>query len=325
MRYIQIILILFLIIGCSKKEQIDKNFTSKYWNLCVNEKDSSLIEYKNQALHFENGVAYFFNKKIANYSISNDTLIICDTSYYDKSIIDNGIRSEGKVDITFHKFIKNDSLYRVTYKYLIGKILKANSDSLIIDKIEGYGFPVKYQDQYKFYNDTLLYDSSLTIDTIEFSSSLCYGSCPAIAMKIHRGLNFEFWGGKYADTKGFHKGEITKSQFDKFERLIRIANIENNDSEFYPPIDAPYVELIIDYNNNKTKRFWGYLRDFPARVKNVGFEMFELYKTSSLDSYNCELIFEVELDIPEKRVPPPPPPPELREEILNDDIEINEI
>jgi len=327
MKYTSIIFILIFIIGCSIKEPIDKNFTTKYWNLCVNEKDSNLIDYKDQALHFENGVAYFFNKKIANYSFSNDTLIICDTSYYDKWIIDNGIRSKGKVDITFHKFIKNDSLYRVTYKYLIGKILKANSDSLIIDKIEGYGFPFKYLDQYKFYNDTLLYDTNLTVDTIEFSSSLCYGSCPAIAIKIDNGLNFDFWGGKYADKKGFYKGEITKLQFDKFENLIRIANIENNDSEFYLPIDAPHVELIIDYNKNKTKRFCGYLGDFPARVKNVGYAMFDLYKTSSLDSCNRELTFAVELDIPEKRVPPPPPPPppELLDEVLNNDVEINEI
>ncbi len=321
MRYIQLILILTLIVSCSKREQIDKDFTSKYWNLCVYENDSSLQNYEDQALHFEKGVAYFYNKKIANYTVSNDTLIICDTSYYAKWIINNGIRSEGKVDITFHKFIKNDSLYRVTYKYLVGKILKANSDTLIIDKIEGYGFPFKYQNQYKFYNDTLLYDLNLNVDTIEFSSSLCYGSCPAIALKIDKGLNLEFWGGKNADKQGFYKGEITKSQFDKFESLIRIANIENNDSEFYPPIDAPYVELIIDYNDNKTKRFWGYLIDFPARVKNVGFEMFDLYKTSSLDSCGCELTFTVELNIPEKRVPPP----ELLEEILKEDIEINEI
>jgi len=326
MRYIQTVLILILIVSCSKKEQIDKDFTSKYWNLCVIENDSSLLKYKDQALHFENGVAYFYNEKIANYSVSNDTLMICDTSYYDKWIIDNGIRSSAKVDIEFHKFIKNDSLYRVTYKYLVGKILKADSDSLIIDKIEGYGSPFKYQDKYRFYNDTLLYDLSLTVDTIEFSSSLCYGSCPAIALKIDKGLNFEFWGGKYADKKGYYKGEITKLQFDKFESLIRIANIEINDSEFYPPVDAPYVELIIDYNGNKTKRFWGYLRDFPARVQNVGFEMFDLYKISSLDSCDYELTFTVELDIPEKRVPPPPPPPpELLEEILKEYIEINEI
>lgn len=283
MRYIQTILILVLLICCSKKEQIDKNFTSKYWNLCVNEKDSSLIKYKDEALYFENGVAYFNSNMIAKYSISNDTLIICDTSYYDKWIIDNGIRSEGKVDSKFHKLIENDSLYRVTYKYFIGKIIKANSDSLIIDKIEGYGFPFKYQDRYVFYNDSLRNDSSMTVDTIEFSSSLCYGRCPEIAIKIDRDLNFEFWGGKHADKIGYYKGKITKSQFEKFENLIRIANIEKTDSEYFLPIDAANTELIIDYNNNKTKRFNGYLRYFPARVKSLGFEMFDLYKTSSLD------------------------------------------
>ena len=70
-----IILTLVFIVGCTEKEQIDRNFTSKYWNLKVNKNDSNLIEYKDQALYFKNGAAYFFDKKIANYSISNDTHI----------------------------------------------------------------------------------------------------------------------------------------------------------------------------------------------------------------------------------------------------------
>lgn len=324
MRHILTVLILIFIFGCSTKEPIDKNFTSKYWNLNIKEQDSNLIKYKDQALYFNKGVAYFFDKKIANYSISNDTLIICDTSYYDKWIIDNGIRSSAKVDIKFHKYIKDDSLYRVTYKYLIGKILKANTDSLIIKRIEGYGFPFKYNNIYRFYNDTMLYDLNIKVDSIEFSSSLCYGSCPAIAIKIDKGLNLNFWGGKYSDKQGYFKGQISKSQIDRFENLIRIANIEKNDSEYEPPIDAPYVELIIDYNSNKTKRFWGYLWDFPPRIRNIGLEMFDLYKYSSLDSCDCKLNFDVQLDIPELRIPPPPPP-EMIEEMFRDDIEINEI
>lgn len=328
MRNILVILILVSVIGCSTKEQIDANFTSKYWNLSINENDSSLIEYKDQTLYFEKGIAYFYDKKLANYSLSNDTLIICDTSYYDKWIIDNGIRSSAKVNTNFHKFIKNDSLYRVTYTYLIGKILKSNNDSLIIKRIEGYGVPFKYKDKYEFYNDTLLFDLNIKLDTIEFSSSLCYGSCPAIAIKLDKGLNYNFWGGIYADKQGFYKGQISKSQFDHFKNLIRIANIEQNDSEYYPPDDAPYVELIIDYNNNKTKRFWGYLWDFPPRIKNIGLELFDLYKSSSIDSCDYMLDFEVELDIPEKRVPPPPPPPlppGLIDEMFKYDIKIDEI
>jgi len=312
MRYIQTILILVSIIACSKEKQIDENFTSKYWNLCINEKDSALIKYKDQALHFKDGAVYFINEKIANYSISNDTLIVCDTSYYEKGKIENVIHSNGKVDITFYKRIENDSLYQVTFKYLIGRVLKVDSDSLVIDVIEGYGFPFKFQDLLKFYNDSLLYDQDIKIDTIEFSNSLCYGSCPAIAMKIDKGLNYEFWGGENADKKGFYKGKITKEQFDAFEKLIRIANIEGNDSEYFPPIDAPYVELIIDYNIGKTKKFWGYMNDFPVRVKNVGLEMFDLYKSSSLDTCDCELQFEVHLHV---QAPPPPPPPEF--EILS--------
>src|SRR5690606_22306753 len=162
------------------------------------------------------------------------------------------------------------------------------------------------------------------VDTIEFSSSLCYGNCPAVAIKIDKGLNLNFWGGKHSEKQGYFKGQISKSQFDKFENLTRIANIEKNDSLYEPPIDASYVELIFDYNSNKTKRFWGYLGDFPPRIKNIGLEMYNLYKSSSLDSCDCKLNFDVQLDIPEERIPPPPPPPGLIEEMFKDDIEINE-
>ncbi|WP_282037653.1 DUF6438 domain-containing protein [Saccharicrinis aurantiacus] len=327
MRYIQLTLILVLMISCSNQKQINKGITSIYWNLHVNYNDSNLLKFKDQALYFKKGVSYFFDNKIANYSISNDTIIICDTSYYKKWIVDKGISSVAKVETKFHEVINDDSLYRVTYKYLVGKIKKVDSDSLVIEKIEGFGFPFKYQDVFRFYNDTYLYDKDLRVDTIEFSNSLCYGNCPAIAMKIDKGLNFDFWGGKYSDKKGFRKGVITNSQFNQLESLIRIANIENNITDFYPPVDAPYVEIIIDYNNNKTKRFWGYVGDFPVRLKNVALEMFELYKTSSLDSCGCKLTFEVELDIPEKRVPPPPPPEEILkvfEDVLKEEVEIDD-
>ncbi len=313
MKSILAILILLFIVRCSKKEQIDENFTSKYWNLSITKNDSNLIEYENQALYFEKGIAYFYNKKIGNYSIIQDTLIIRDTSYYDKWMIVNGIRSSAKVDVNFYKFIKDDSLYKVTYTYLIGKILKANNDSLIIKKIEGYGIPFKYKEQYEFYNDTSQYDVNIDLDTIEFSSSLCYGNCPAIAIKIDKGLNYNYWGGEYADKQGCYSGKILESQFDQLEKMVRIANIEKNKSDYYPPVDAPYVELIIDYNNNKTKRFRGYLSDFPLRIANIGLKLSDLCKPSSINSYGCELNFEVELDIPEKRVSPPTPPPRLIE------------
>jgi hypothetical protein len=52
--------------------------------------------------------------------------------------------------------------------------------------------------------------------------------------------------------------------------------------------------------------------------------MFNLYKSSSLDSCDCKLNFDVQLDIPELRIPPPPPPGMI-EEMFKDDIEINEI
>lgn len=311
MKYIFFILVLVVFTGCSQKEPVNEVVVGKYWNLCVDANNSNLLDYKDQPLYFKNSSAYFFNKRLAIYSFSNDTLVICDTSYYDKRVINNGIRYEGKVNITFHKIVRNDSLFRVTNKFFVGKVLKANSDSLIIDKIEGYGLPFKYQDQYKFYNDTLLYDLNLNVDTIEFSSSLCYGKCPAIAMKIDKNLNYYCWGGNFAHKQGYFQGKVSQEQFDKLENLIRIANIMNNETGFAPPIDAPHIELIIDYNGSKTKLFCGFLRDYPPRIRNIGIEMLNLYDNSNLDTCNRELEFSVRLDVPRARPnePPPPPPP----------------
>lgn len=293
--------------SCSKPTPIDSCFTTKYWNISVSEKDTNLFKYLNQPLFFENGNVYFDNKEIGKYLLSNDTIIISDTAYYDKWVIKNGIDSDAKTKIDFDKVYDRDSVYRVIYIYLIGKIIKADQDSLIIEKIEGYGIPFRFNKMYKFYNDTLLYDSKLNIDSIEFSSSLCFGSCPALAIKITKDLNYYYWGGRNSKPKGFFKGKITRHQFDYLENTVRISNINLQDSTNNLPSDAPLVDLLIYYNKTKSKHFIGYLPYFPPRIKNIGYKFFEIYENIQVDTTDSNLKFKVYRDMPEN-IPPPPPP-----------------
>lgn len=318
MRALLLLLIVSSVISCHSDENIKIDLTSKYWNLVVAEKDSNLIDNNNYTLYFEDNVAFFYNERIANFSISNDTLIICDTSYFDKWVIDNGISSKGEVDVKFYDKINGDSLYRVTYKYLIGKILKISKDSLIIEKIEGSGYPFGALKRYCFFNDTALYNKELTIDTIEISTSLCFGKCPAIALKIDKEYKLEYWGGEFADKQGFFCSELPKSDFRILQDIIRVANIEEKRDTFLPPCDAPSVEIIINYNNNKTKRFWGLLGNFPGRLKQFGLHLLNLSKTIAMDSCTAKMNFKVKLDIPKKEVKTSEPQVILElEEVLN--------
>lgn len=317
MRNLLLLVILTSLISCHSDEIIKIDLTTKYWNLVVEDKDSNLIDNNNYTLYFEDNIAFFSNERIANFSINHDTLIICDTSYFEKWVIDNGIYSKGKVDVEFYDKIKDDSLYRVTYIYLLGKILKISKDSLVIEKIEGYGYPFGKLNHYSFYNDTKLYNKELIVDTIEISSSLCFGKCPAIALKIDKNYKLEYWGGAFANKQGFFCSELPKADFDKLQDINRVANIEEKRDTFIPLCDAPSVEMIINYNNNKKKRFWGYLMRFPGRLKQLGIHLLNLSKTIAMDSCTSRINFKVKLDTPRKEIIPPKPPENLKvDEVL---------
>lgn len=313
MKNIIIISVVLILISCSEKETEKFDFTKHYWNLVVKDNDSNLIDFRNQPLYFIDNDAYFSNRRIGSYRIQGDKIIICDTSYYPKWIdpkwvSNNGIKSDARVDTKFRVYINNDSDYQVTYTFLIGKIVKSTKDSLIIDKIEGYGFPFKYNKRFVFYNDSTLYRANLNIDTLEFSSSVCFGQCPAFTLKITKGLNYTFKGGWNARKQGYHQGTLSKTDFEKLQHLVRMANIEGNKESYEQNIDAPYAQLIIDYNSNKTRKFSGMLGEFPARIRYIGDSMFGLYERIHLDTCIVRPYFELTSDFAPFQLHLPPPP-----------------
>ncbi|MCD4773755.1 MAG: DUF6438 domain-containing protein [Bacteroidales bacterium] len=256
------------------------------WNIIINETDSNLFKYNNQPLYFKRNYACFFDQKIAELSVSGDTIFIRDTSYIVLS--------------------QPDSFKLSVKTYLIGKIEKISKDSLIIKKIKGWGRPFYYNEKYKFYNDTLIYNPNLKLNRIVYSTSTCYGKCPAMAIEILSNGNYKFYGGSYSEFKGNFIGTIGANYIKKIEGELRVANIEEQPDYFPEPIDAPICEMIIYYNDSLRKEITGYFGDFPPRVKNIALLMYNSYKSAKMDSVGEKINFETKVHNP---APPPLPPP----------------
>lgn len=246
------------------------------WNLITHESDSVLYNYNNQPLYFKNNYAYFFDQRIAELSMNQDSIFLRDTSYISSS--------NPKYD------------QQLSVKtYLVGILEAISKDSLVIRKVYGWGLPFYHSERYMFYNDTLAYDPNLKLNRLVYSTSLCYGECPAMAIEISVTGKMKFYGGEYSDLKGNYYGIINMEYIQKIEHELRLANIEDQPEYFSEPIDAPICEVIIYYNDGLIKQISGYCEALPPRLQNIAFLMHDSYKFADLDKAERELLFETKV------------------------------
>lgn len=293
------IIAILLLFGCYKKPpNYEKSVVKKYWNFLPDASNQELIAYKDQPLYFSKDKVFFYNKRLASYFINGRSIVISDTIYLDKINVLNsfGTRGGAKKNAEFFKVIKGDSLYRIVYTYLIGEIEKCNRDSLIINKLEGYGLPFKSQEHFSFYNDSLQIDESVKLDSVQFSKSTCYGDCPNYAIKLSKNQEVKLWGGKNFKQRGFYQSEITNVEYSKLENLIKISNIGGNDLIEDIEADASVFDLIIYLKNKPAKRFKGLLNNYPLRIQNIGGYFNSLADDLTLKKAETKFSFQVELD-----------------------------
>ena len=254
------------------------------WNIIINETDSNLFKYNNQPLFFSGDFGYFFDQRIGKFAFISDTIILRDSSYI------SSLNPEYDMKLSLRT-------------YLIGTIEKITKDSLTIKKIYGSGRPFHFNAYYKFYNDTLLYNPNVKLNRIVYSTSTCYGECPAMAIEIGSNGNYKFFGGSYSEYQGNYIGTIGDDYIREIEDALRRANIEKQPDRFPIAIDVPNSEMIIYYNDSLRKAITGHYGDLPPRLSKVASLVYNSYKSALMDSVGEKLNFETMVHLP---VPPPP-------------------
>jgi hypothetical protein len=295
--FISVYILSCLILGCSQKlneielfnslKENKLDLSTQYWNLVVEPQDSILAEHINESAYLKYSYLFFGESFVEKIRISGNKIVVSKTNK--------------KSDWTGQIHDDSTSFSKTITIFFEGKILKATNDSLVIKKNSGTGIFSEQKEIYRFYNDRLRYDPDLELDTIEFSSTTCFGTCPAFAIKIDKGLNLYFWGGEYAIKEGFYRGKIKKSFFNKLQNMVRIARIEQFHGELGILVDGSSQEIIFDYNQSKSNHVSGNSGYFPPRLKNICRSFFDLYDSLPEIKPTKQVNFDAYLDTPENR------------------------
>lgn len=221
---------------------------------------------------------------LGDFRISNDTVKIFNISY---------------LVITADSMQKQESLV------FEGVIMKHSNDSLIFKRLRGY-FPIKYRyttlhysnsDKFIFYNEKLLRKNNQRLENLAFSNSSCYGKCPEIACEIDSNRNIKFYGGSFADKKGFYYGTVNKDYFNKLNDVLAYVNLEKDSTIFPVPIDAPANEIRINAKN-KISYFTGTGHYYPNKLFQLYILLLDVAQNSKLHQTKDTFNFKTSLHNP---------------------------
>lgn len=172
-----------------------------------------------------------------------------------------------------------------------------NNDTLILDD----NFLKKKTIRY--YNLKKL--SSFNFDSLLFATTMCYGICPSMELKIISNGDFLFKGKAYTEKLGSYKGKLSQQLIGLINNKINLMNFEKYDSTYLAEHTDGQSRSIIIYHNGIREylQVYGH-EDEPVEVNVMFHYLKEIYKWTVLQKLDSELIF----DEIEKVYPKPPPP-----------------
>jgi len=139
------------------------------------------------------------------------------------------------------------------FKDVIFKIKKLSNDSLILKPLNRTTLNLyKNQSIIRLVDIQLVKDDSFIFEKLYFSSSTCYGYCPAFQLVIESNRNVKFISEKNTGiTKGYYKGFLTRKEYSKLLELLRKYPIDCFPSNYIVSIDGPVHHLIVWHSGNK--------------------------------------------------------------------------
>jgi len=155
------------------------------------------------------------------YALIGDTLRILKPDFYDS---------------TNHDFIietlSTDEL----------KLTSLNPNSRILAFTEIPKKVLTFREQHKVYTDTI------TFQKILFSSTTCYGICPAMTFQIDNKKQMKFIGDTYAVKQGFYTAVLPDKLYNELQKALAISELDKLENHGVFNIDAPTYRLEVHYN-----------------------------------------------------------------------------
>ncbi len=147
---------------------------------------------------------------------------------------------------------------------------------------------------------------SILFDSLMVETSMCYGLCPSMELKLLSNGDFFFKGKAYTEKLGSYKGKFSRPILDLINNKINQLDYNSYDSAYIADhTDGQTRNLIIYHKGNREfLQIYGHEEE-PLEANVLFHYLTEIYKWIDLQRLDYELSFnEIE-----KIYPKPPPPP----------------
>jgi hypothetical protein len=132
--------------------------------------------------------------------------------------------------------------------------------------------------EFTFRDQEHICTDTIRLEKVVFSSTNCYGSCPAMSLQIDNNKQMKFIGSFHAIKTGPHTAALSEEQYNELLKLLAISNLDKLENAGRFNIDLPTVGVEVHYNH-KIRYFqtsfppliafklMRYLYDLPTKVE----------------------------------------------------------
>jgi hypothetical protein len=142
-----------------------------------------------------------------------------------------------------------------------------------------------------------------TIQKIGFATGGCYGKCPFLAIEIDSTMSYKFYGGRYAEKKGYFKGTVTQLFWDSLNIKLEKINLNQLDTLYNSSVDDMSIECYLSFEQ-KFKTIKGQEMSIPESVRQIFYWIMNSYKNIALTRVDT-LNFETKIQYGPGLIPPP--------------------
>ncbi len=128
------------------------------------------------------------------------------------------------------------------------------------------------------------------ISKIELATGDCFGECAHSVVYIDSSLTYKFYGGEYADKKGYYDGKISQAMWDTLNNKLERIRLRQLDTSYAHTVDDQSIELFVN-SNGKVKHIVAQDGSLPDSVAKVIYWLANSHKLVKLKKSNSKFKF----------------------------------